>query len=613
MRKVSTGYTQKEVNTKTVYIRSIIISLGCLYFGYNNGSFNTTQQHISYLNGWITDQQVALYTGLITSALSFGCLVGSLITTQFLKSTKEDHRLCLMITDVIGILGIIEQIIDYNLGHFLLGRFLSGIACGLNTSLVPMYLLEFTPIIMRGKTGTFVQTFAQLGSFISISLGVIQPIYESPPKNVDKALYVEQSIESLSFFEKEGAWRIILGLPILMCLIRLVALLFVYTQISPIQMAQKNQLANLKKLMNSVYSPSRALKTYTEIITQAQECFDSKLTNDEQFDQSSQLKQIKSLQFIASSNTSPTNKKFKIELEMIKQDTQQDNLDKDSGKIQQEQIEKDLKKDEGSKSLENISSNDQSPTKKRLKREFSQIKQDTFYEPSIYKSQDLKQPQSADQNRKNENTIKVKYDRSPKRRLMLGLMIQTASRINGQIALTFFSSSIFSSQTSDKSTIQIYLILQGAAGFFFTYLSLFFIEKTGRKKLMLLSTFLLMIAQLGIVIFSMINIFYLSFISIIFFLFAFGIGQGGVTWPYTVELVNKEHVSYCSAMRWVWVLVIGITFPFTNLVLGFAGTFFIYLGATFLCFLYFLKEMKETKNLTLELVDILYSNEQELK
>ncbi|KAL4445117.1 hypothetical protein ABPG74_018845 [Tetrahymena malaccensis] len=610
MRKISTGYTQKEVNTKTVYIRSVIISLGCLYFGYNNGSFNTTQQHISYLNGWITDQQVALYTGLITSALSFGCLVGSLITTQFLKSTKDDHRLCLMITDVIGILGIIEQIIDYNLGHFLLGRFLSGIACGLNTSLVPMYLQEFTPIIMRGKTGTFVQTFAQLGSFISISLGVIQPIYESPPKNVDKALFVEESLENLNSFEKEGAWRIILGLPILMCLIRLIALLFVYTQISPIQMAQKNQLAKLKKLMNQVYSPSRALKTYTEIITQAQECLDSKFSNEEQFDQSTQLKQIKSLQFITSSNASPTNKKFKIELEMIKQDAQQDISDKDFGKIQQEQIEKDLKKEDDSKSLD---CNDQSPTKKRLKRQFSQIKQEGMYEPSIWKSDDLKQTQEADQNRKNENNNKVIYNRSSKRRLTLGLMIQTASRINGQIALTFFSSSIFQAQTSDKSTIQIYLILQGAAGFFFTYLSLFFIEKTGRKKLMLLSTFLLMIAQLGIAIFSMINIFYLSFISIIFFLFAFGIGQGGVTWPYTVELVNKEHVSYCSAMRWVWVLVIGITFPFTNLILGFAGTFFIYLGATFLCFLYFLKEMKETKNLTLEQVDILYSNQQEQK
>ncbi|KAL4441153.1 hypothetical protein ABPG74_002103 [Tetrahymena malaccensis] len=607
MRKISTGYTQKEVNTRAVYIRSVIISLGCLYFGYNNGSFNTTQKHICYLNGWITDYQVALYTGLITSALSLGCLIGSLISNQFFKSTKEDHRLCLMITDVIGILGILQQIIDYNLGHFLLGRLLSGIACGLNTSLVPLYLLEFTPIIMRGKTGTFVQTFAQLGSFISISLGVIQPIYGKIPKHVDQALYVEETLESLNSFEKEGAWRVILGLPILMCLIRLIALLFVYTQISPIQMAQKNQLANLKKHMNSVYSPSRALKTYTEFITQAQECFDTKFSNDEKLDQSTELKQIKSLQFIVSPNTSPTNKKFKIELEMIKQDEQQNISDKGQGNIYQEQIGKDLKKQNDSKSLD---SNDQSPTKKRTKIQFNQIKQEAMHEPSIFKSQELKQTQAFDQNRKNEKINKVIYNRSSKRRLMLGLIMQTASRINGQIALTFFSSSIFQSYTSNKSTVQIYLILQGGLGFFFTYMSLFFIEKTGRKKLMLLSTFLLMIAQLGIAIFAMINIFYLSFLSIVFFLFAFGIGQGGVTWPYTAELVNKEHSSYCSAMRWFWVLVIGITFPFTNLILGFSGTFFMYLGATFLCFLYFLKETKETKNLTLEQVDILYSNQQ---
>lgn len=36
-----------------------------------------------------------------------------------------------------------------------MGRFINGIAGGINASIIPVYLSNFTPIIIRRKTGTF--------------------------------------------------------------------------------------------------------------------------------------------------------------------------------------------------------------------------------------------------------------------------------------------------------------------------------------------------------------------------------------------------------------------------------------------------------------------------
>jgi len=60
-----------------------------------------------------------------------------------------------MIADCLGLIGTTVQILDPNLGNLMTGRFISGVAGGLNTSIIPVYLSNFTPVIMRGKTGTF--------------------------------------------------------------------------------------------------------------------------------------------------------------------------------------------------------------------------------------------------------------------------------------------------------------------------------------------------------------------------------------------------------------------------------------------------------------------------
>jgi len=117
-------------------------------------------------------------------------------------------------------------------------------------------------------------------------------------------------------------------------------------------------------------------------------------------------------------------------------------------------------------------------------------------------------------------------------------------------------------------------------------------------RLIMISTVLTMIGLLGMGIFAIADIFMLSFVFIIFFLFGFGLGLGAVIWPYCAELVNKSDIALCTCVRWGCVLLIGACYRFVVDAITVGGSFFIFLGFTAIAFIYFLKEMKETKGLT---------------
>lgn len=54
------------------------------------------------------------------------------------------------------------------------GRFIIGINCGLNTSLVPMYISEIAPLNLRGGLGTVNQLAVTVGLLVSQVLGIDQ-------------------------------------------------------------------------------------------------------------------------------------------------------------------------------------------------------------------------------------------------------------------------------------------------------------------------------------------------------------------------------------------------------------------------------------------------------
>ena len=76
-----------------------------------------------------------------------------------------------MATDFIGILGTLVNIFP-TYPNIYIGRFIIGIASGLNTAIVPLYIKEITPTSLIGLTSIVNPLVQDVGSFISFLFGL---------------------------------------------------------------------------------------------------------------------------------------------------------------------------------------------------------------------------------------------------------------------------------------------------------------------------------------------------------------------------------------------------------------------------------------------------------
>jgi MFS family permease len=89
--------------------------------------------------------------GAAFGAVSSGAILGVLSRSQ-----------ALIMTDTIGIVGLMISEIS-NLYVLFIARFVIGLAVGLNSSLVPLYIQEFTPLPLSGTMGSMNQFTINFG------------------------------------------------------------------------------------------------------------------------------------------------------------------------------------------------------------------------------------------------------------------------------------------------------------------------------------------------------------------------------------------------------------------------------------------------------------------
>ncbi|XP_034254156.1 glucose transporter type 1 isoform X6 [Thrips palmi] len=158
--------------------------LGMLQFGYNTGVINAPQQNIEnfmkdvYKSRYaedLTEETVKLLYSVAVAIFAiggmFGGFSGGLIANRFGRKGG------LLLNNVMGVggaclMGFAKLAHSYEL--LFLGRFLIGVNCGLNTSLVPMYITEIAPLNLRGGLGTLNQLAVTVGLLLSQVLGIEQ-------------------------------------------------------------------------------------------------------------------------------------------------------------------------------------------------------------------------------------------------------------------------------------------------------------------------------------------------------------------------------------------------------------------------------------------------------
>mmetsp|Transcript_5162 Transcript_5162/g.4377 ORF Transcript_5162/g.4377 Transcript_5162/m.4377 type:complete len:136 (-) Transcript_5162:1085-1492(-) len=119
-----------------------------------------------------------------------------------------------MLSDVFSLIGVCLTLVD-NFVAFLIGRVITGFALGINFGLVAVYVVEISPMPLRGSLGSLPVFFMAIGTTFSYALAYTMP-------------------STINDGEEDNTWRILLAIPGIIFLARFFIFLFFFKYDTPI-------------------------------------------------------------------------------------------------------------------------------------------------------------------------------------------------------------------------------------------------------------------------------------------------------------------------------------------------------------------------------------------
>jgi MFS family permease len=153
---------------------ALFAGIGTFFFGFDTGIATTTIAHESWIE-YMGNPSNGL-TGAVVAVYIAGEAVGALFQTfvgDRLGRIRFMQLMCIIVT-----VGVIIQTAAMNMGMFLAGRVLAGIAVGGMVSTVPIYLSEIAAPHERGLIGGISGCGISFGTMASVSRSGIIPAHE---------------------------------------------------------------------------------------------------------------------------------------------------------------------------------------------------------------------------------------------------------------------------------------------------------------------------------------------------------------------------------------------------------------------------------------------------
>ncbi|CAG8977991.1 hypothetical protein HYALB_00001873 [Hymenoscyphus albidus] len=131
---------------------STIATTGFLLFGYDQGVMSGIISAEPFMEYFPETKDKPVYQGFVTAIYEIGCLVGAMGILWFGDSLGR--RRSIMLGGIIMILGVIVQVAAIKGSNatiqFIIGRIITGIGNGINTSTIPTYQAECSRTTNRG-------------------------------------------------------------------------------------------------------------------------------------------------------------------------------------------------------------------------------------------------------------------------------------------------------------------------------------------------------------------------------------------------------------------------------------------------------------------------------
>ena len=123
---------------------STICTIGFLLFGYDQGVMSGLITHPNFNSTFPSTRDNSTMQGLVTALYEIGCLIGAIFILIF--GDVIGRKKGIMGGAMIMILGTVVQVTSFgSLVQFVLGRIVTGVGNGMNTSCIPTYQAGNTP------------------------------------------------------------------------------------------------------------------------------------------------------------------------------------------------------------------------------------------------------------------------------------------------------------------------------------------------------------------------------------------------------------------------------------------------------------------------------------
>ncbi len=192
--------------------------------------------------------------------------------------------------------------------------------------------------------------------------------------------------------------------------------------------------------------------------------------------------------------------------------------------------------------------------------------------------------------------------------LIIGILLAVFQQVTGINVVMYYAPAIFKSAGFGNSSALLQTAIMGIVNLTFVIASMFFVDKVGRKPLMIIGSIGMSIAMffMALTFISGHARGYFLLICIMGYLASFGFSLGPVVWVLIAEIFPNRIRSYAVAiatfMLWGANFIVTLTFPYLlNSLKGYC--FVIYGAMCVLCLLFVVKYLRETKGRTLEEIE----------
>jgi SP family arabinose:H+ symporter-like MFS transporter len=208
-----------------------------------------------------------------------------------------------------------------------------------------------------------------------------------------------------------------------------------------------------------------------------------------------------------------------------------------------------------------------------------------------------------------EGSLAELFSRHYRLPLLIAFVLMVGGQFSGINSIMYYSTEIFKASTGSADAAFSSSVWIGLINFLATFGAIVFVDKAGRKPLLLLGNAIQVAALLTV---GLIFLHHPRSPALLWFVLlyisAFAIAAGPLPWVVCSEIfpakLRGRAMSVSTLFIWVACLMVAQTFPLLLNVIGAARTFWIYAGCSAATFLFVLFRLPETKGRTLEEIEL---------